>query len=436
MKISIGTLFPKLYSEFLSSSIIGKAAREGKIIFDLINVLDFYQKERVDAPIAGHGPGMLLKADAIKKTVEKVEAKSKNKKVFKIFFSPHGKTLNQDLIKRIKNKTQKENLDLLLIAGRYEGCDARAEDKYADEIISVGNFVTMGGDLPAMIFIESLVRLLPGIVGNVESIEQDSFCNNLIDSAHYVNPDIWEGVKIPEVLKSGNHKQIEEWRKNNSLKRTLIDGHFNWWRNRKLSEQEKNDAKQTIPNHYCILLHNDVVMPDGQIGESSVTSIDIHDISRSASTYGIRGAYIVTRLDAQQKLVNNFLDFWHKGRGTEANENRAFAIKNTKCLPEIDDVLSDIEKDEGKKPICIVTSSRRNVPHENMLNYSDQSKIWKQNRPVIFIFGTAHGISNELMKNLDYKLIPIDGLEKFNFLSVRSAAAIIFDRWLGLKTTK
>ncbi len=429
MKLSIATLFPNVFDEFLKTSLIGKSIKNKIIEIDKINMLEIAGKDRIDTPIAGHGSGMIIKAEIIEKIIEQTKKKEGNP--FTIFFSPHGKKLDQKKLHEIYEKVNENKKNILLISGRYEGIDARAEDEYADEIISIGDYVLMGGDLPAMIFIESFCRLIPGIVGNEESVKNDSFESPLVDSPHFRNPDTWKNKKIPEILKSGDHKKIEDWRRKESIKRTANEN-FDWWRKNKTSQKDRTEFLKSIPNHYCALLHNDVMMPDGKTGESSVTSIDIHDIARSSATYGIKHYFLVTRLEAQQKIIDKFLNFWHE-TGDLINENRSFALKNVSWKCELKEVIEKITKENnGIAPICIATSSRREIPHKNMISFFDQGKIWKLNRPVLFIFGTAHGISPKIMEKIEFRLHPIEGMEEFNFLSVRSAAAIIFDRWFGI----
>jgi len=431
MKINVATLFPNIYDSFLSTSIVNKAIKNGLLNITFSNMLSLVDnKKRVDTPICGHGSGMLLGVDIIEKAYnDSIKNFADDKKIYKIFLSPHGKKLNQKNLHDLYDKLKDKNL--LIYSGRYEGFDVRAEEEYADEIISIGDYVLMGGDLPAMVLIESLSRFIPGVIGKEESIKNDSFESEYLDCPHYALPDEWKDKKIPAVLKSGNHKEIYNWRKLQSIKRTIINN-FEWWRSCDTSLKEREEVKKVIPPHYCALLHNDVMMPDGRVSECSVTSIDIHDIARSSATYGIKNYYIVTRLEAQKKLVSNFLSFWHHGDGNKVNQGRVFCLKNVSLLDELDSVIMDIENKEGKKPICIVTSSRRNVGHSNMITYKDQGKIWALDRPVLFIFGTSHGISPDVIEKIEYKLIPLEGTEEFNFLSVRSAAAIIFDRWLGI----
>ena len=132
-------------------------------------------------------------------------------KAFKIFFSPSGRRLDQDLLKKLLQSIE-EKEHLMLLPARYEGMDSRVEEHYADEIISAGDFVVMGGDLPAMLLMEGLLRLIPGVVGKAESVEQDSFFGPFVDHPHYTAPVVWKDLEVPEVLRSGNHAFIAQWR--------------------------------------------------------------------------------------------------------------------------------------------------------------------------------------------------------------------------------
>jgi tRNA (guanine37-N1)-methyltransferase len=433
MNIFISTLFPDLYTQFFSTSIIKKAIGEKKIAVTVENMFSLVApKERIDSEIVGHGAGMLLGAPIIEKVYNKVE-QSSQQKPFTIFFSPHGKKLNQNLLQDIYNRIFQK--PLLLFSGRYEGFDVRAEEFYADEIISIGDYVLFGGDLPIMVFLEGLLRLVPHVISNKESVESDSFVGPFLDHPHYALPDVWKDKKIPPILKSGNHKKIQEWRLFESIKRT-VKTNWHWLSQHRLTSSQKKIVKDVIPNHYCVLLHNDVMLPNNIVGTSSVTSIDIHDIARSGTTYGIKKYFIVTRIVSQQKLVEKFLSFWQSEDKLKINQSRAFALKDVFLKSELSDVIKEITNLEGIAPLTLVTSCRRNIDHKNLITYFDKNEIWTQQRPVLFIFGTSHGIDPLLIETFDYKLLPIEGLEEFNFLSVRSAAAIVFDRWLGLNSIK
>jgi len=429
VNISILTLFPSLYEPFLAESLIGRAQEKGIFRTDVSDLFSFAEpKKRIDAPTYGPGAGMLIKPDIVQKAIEVQEKKLG--KGYKIFFSPHGKKLNQHYLRRLANVIQ-EKKHIILLPARYEGMDARVEDGYADEIISIGDYVLMGGDLPAMVLLEGLLRYIPGLVGKDESVEKDSFTGPLVDYPEYTEPLEWNGVEVPAVVRSGNHKKIAEWREEQALKRTLLGGHFDWFRSFDLSDELINKAKKIIPPHYVALMHDQVKMKDGRVGTSSVTSLDVHDIARSVITYGVEKYFVVSPLKDQVKIIQTLLDFWET-EGKTYNVHRHLAVKRVELIDTFDLSISHIKKETGKTPIVIATSAQTECD-VSMINYCDQEEVWKEGRPVLLLFGTAFGISAELLNRCDYLLSPIRGLSDFNHLSVRSAAAIVLDRWLGLQ---
>jgi tRNA (guanine37-N1)-methyltransferase len=446
MNISILTLFPELYSEFLKASIIGKAQDTYKINAELVNFIDFcpvrqssheqilgQPKERVDSPTFGPGPGMLIRPKVVESAINKQEQKFGS--AFKIFFSPHGKKLDQNLLKKLSSRLSQEQ-HIMLLASRYEGMDARVEEHYANEIISLGDFVLMGGDLPAMCFLEGFLRLVPGIVGNSESVEHDSFSGPLVDHPEYTAPLEFKGMHVPEVIRSGNHALIQDFREQEAIKRTL-NGHFNWLRSWPLTKELKAKVLNHIPKHYAVLMHGDILLKDNSVGTSSVTSLDIHDIARSAMTYGMEQYFIVTPLKDQQKIVQTLLDFWNTGHGITYNVHRHNAVKMVRLNNNLDEVIADIEKVEGQKPLLIATSAKYSkLLDEKYITYFDQAKVWEPKRPVLFIFGTGHGLADYVLDRCDFILEPLCGFSEFNHLSVRSAAAVIFDKWLGINIKK
>jgi tRNA (guanine37-N1)-methyltransferase len=432
MHIRVLTLFPQLYDSFLKTSIVGKSLINEKCsikIDSLINYKD--NNKKIDSPIVGHGNGMLIGPEIIERSLENSE---NTKPSFKIFFSPHGKKLNQHLLHDLYNKIIKSENNVTLICGRYEGIDARAEEHYADEIISIGDYVLMGGDLPAMVFIEALLRLIPNIIKESQSVEDDSFEGPFLDTPHFTGLPSWKDKLIPPILKSGHHKEIYNWRRKQAINRTLYYN-FEWLKKHRFTQKEKQEIFTEIPPHYCVLMHNDVVLPDNTIGTSSVTSIDIHDIARSAKTYGIKEYFIVTKLEAQQEIVKGFLSFWHEGKGSLIEKNqRRDAIKQVSLEQNLENVINLIIEREKIKPLVIATSSKWTIAHERFITYHDQGILWKAKKPILLVFGTAHGLSKEIMDKCDFRLIPLEGFSDFNFLSVRSAVAIILDRWLGINS--
>ncbi len=214
MRIDVLTIFPAMFSGPLTESLI-KKAQEKKIldirIHDIRSFTTDKHKSADDCPFGG-GTGMVMKAEPIFRAIKSLKLSGKERHV--IFLSPQGKTLNQDILKKLSAKKR-----LVLLCGHYEGIDERAM-ALVDEEISIGDYVLTGGELPAMVLIDAVSRLLPGVVKEKASVENDSFYNGLLDYPHYTRPQSFEGTDVPKVLLSGNHKMIEEWRRAQSLLRT------------------------------------------------------------------------------------------------------------------------------------------------------------------------------------------------------------------------
>jgi tRNA (guanine37-N1)-methyltransferase len=337
MNISILTVFPKLYDPFLQTSLVSRAQLKELAHIDVAGFFQYVQpKERIDAPTFGHGSGMLIKPEVIAKAIEAKEAQYGP--AFKIFFSPQGQKLTQPLLKKLVAQIQRSG-HVMLIPARYEGMDARVEDTYADALISLGDFVLMGGDVPAMALVEGILRLIPGVVGKEESVADESFSGPFVDYPVYTQPVEWHGQKVPEVIRSGNHAAMHEWREQQAIEKT-VKKHFTWLRAQRLSAQEKNKVISHIPAHYVALMHADVLIgPERQPGVTSVTSIDVHDIARSSTTYGIQQFFVVTPLCDQQKIVGTLLDFWQKGVGVEYNRGRHEAVDRVRLKESLADVV-------------------------------------------------------------------------------------------------
>lgn len=433
MNISVLTLFPELYQSFFNASLLKRAEEKGLISPHTVNLLSYAEpKKRIDDTTFGHNAGMLIKPDIVQMAID--DAESARGCAYKIILSPQGKKLTQHRLQELYNRIAKKQ-HLMLIASRYEGLDARVEEHYADEVISVGDFVVMGGDIPAMLLLEGLLRFMPGVVGNEESVQKDSFSGAFVDYPEYTRPVEWKGMLVPEVLRSGNHAAIEDWRQEKAAQKTALH-HFNWFRSVPTNQKEQVLVKKYIPNHYVALMHGQIRLKEGRVGTTSVTSLDIHDIARSSATYGLQQFFIVTPLEDQKKLVQTMLDFWNDEKiGGDYNKHRHEAVRLVSLQHDLDEVIAEIEKKEGKKPIIIGTSARSQDMHD-AITYFDQEKVWQHNRPILFLFGTGFGMSDELLQRCDYMLLPLEGLSKFNHLSVRSAAAIIFDKWLGVAIQK
>ncbi len=436
MNISILTLFPDLYTSFLETSLIGRARQQGNLHCNVSSLFTYsLPKERIDAPTFGHGSGMLIRPDVIERAIDAHE--TAQGPAYKIFFSPQGQLLDQDVLKDLYAQVISRGGHLMLLPARYEGMDARVEDYYADKLISLGDFVLMGGDLPAMVLIEGLVRLIPGVVGKQESIERESFSGAFVDYPEYTTPVVWKGMAVPDVVRSGNHKELQSWRERQAATKSVLS-HFEWVRSHELTEEQERLVGHLIPPHYAVLMHTNVMVPGINEGTTSVTSLDIHDIARSARTFGLKGYFVVTPLADQQKIVHKLLSFWRSDAGIGYNGQRHDALQIVNTATSFDEAVAAIEAQEGAAPLIIGTSARQaeHQQHAQPITYYDQKRVWHPKRPVIFVFGTGLGLAPSMLERCDFMLPPIGGFSSFNHLSVRSAAAIVFDRWLGSNKKK
>ena len=220
LEINILTIFPNMFKSPFSESILKKAQENKLIKIKLIDLRDFTldKHKTVDDYSYGGGPGMVLKAQPIWDAVEKIKKNSKISLPLKIIItSAQGKIFDQKMAKELSKEKR-----LLIICGRYEGIDERIPKLLNAEEISIGNFVVSGGELPAMLMVDVISRMIPGVLGKEESMINDSFYNEYLDYPHYTRPDEFQSLKVPKILLSGNHKKIEMWRKKQSLLRTLI----------------------------------------------------------------------------------------------------------------------------------------------------------------------------------------------------------------------
>ena len=234
MKFDILTLFPEMF-EACNTSIIGKAREKDLIQVNLINIRDFSKDKhkKVDDTPYGGGAGMVMKPDVVYDAIESV--KDKDAKV--IYMSPKGNVLNQNKVRKLS-----EEKHLVLLCGHYEGIDQRVIDEMVDEEISIGDYVLTGGELPAMVVVDAVSRYIDGVITS-ESTMEESFSDGLLEYPQYTRPEIFRGLKVPEVLISGHHENIRKWRRKKSLEVTM-QKRPNLLENLKLSEEDEKYIKE------------------------------------------------------------------------------------------------------------------------------------------------------------------------------------------------
>ena len=211
MKFDVLTLFPEMF-DTLKQSIIGKAIEKDLIDINLVNIRDFSKDKhkKVDDTPYGGGAGMVIRPDVVYDSYQSV--KSENSKV--IYMSPQGKVLNQEKVVELSKEKH-----LIILCGHYEGIDQRVLDEIVDEEISIGDYVLTGGEIPAMVLIDSVSRYVEGVISE-DSTSEESFSNNLLEYPQYTRPEVFNGKKVPEVLLSGHHENIRKWREEKALEFT------------------------------------------------------------------------------------------------------------------------------------------------------------------------------------------------------------------------
>jgi len=218
MLFQVLTTFPKMIEAVVGESILGRARQKGMIEVQAVNLRDFTaDKHRTtdDAPFGG-GPGMVMKPEPVFKAVESLVARARGGRPRVLLMTPQGRRFDQPMAAQLARESH-----LIIICGRYEGVDERIREHLVTDEISVGDYVLTGGELAALIVIDAVARLVPGVLGDASSAENESFSSGLLEYPQYTRPAEFRGYKVPEVLLSGNHEQIRKWRREQALERTL-----------------------------------------------------------------------------------------------------------------------------------------------------------------------------------------------------------------------
>lgn len=216
MKITFLSLFPDFFPGPLAHSITGRGLEEGKWSYENINIRDFAtdKHHRVDDSPYGGGAGMVMRPDVVAAALRK--AKEHNPKAKTVFLAPAGHKLTQEKVEELSHCE-----GLILLCGHYEGIDQRVIDAEVDEELSIGDYVLTGGELPAMVLADAVVRQIPGVLGNDATLHDESFTHGLLEYPHYTRPVLWEEREVPAVLRSGNHAEIDKWRQRQGQQRTV-----------------------------------------------------------------------------------------------------------------------------------------------------------------------------------------------------------------------
>jgi len=420
LHFTVISIFPRMFDSALSHSILKRAQEKKLIKIGLVDLRDYTSdRHRItdDTPYGG-GQGMVMKPEPLISAIEHVRNDAPGARV--ILLSPRGSVFDQATAQRLSREES-----LVLICGRYEGVDERVS-AFVDEEISIGDYTLSGGEPAAMVAIDAIARLVPGVLGNANSAAEESFSNGLLEYPQYTRPEEYRGMKVPEVLLSGDHERIKLWRAEQSLQLTrarrpdLLAG------DRPAPQQRASDSAAPV---YLALLHHPVYDKNGAVVTTAVTNMDIHDIARAGRTYGVSRFFVVTPVKALQKLALKIIHHWEFGYGSDYNPTRKEALRLARICDVLDDVIISIEQETGQKPFIVATSARRAGQRTSFTALKEM--LHRETRPFLVLFGTGWGLTEVTLSQADYVLEPIQGRTEFNHLSVRSAAAIILDRLLG-----
>lgn len=246
MNYHVLTLFPEMIEQGLHTSILGRAMEQGLIHLETINIRDYTEDKhrKVDDYPYGGGAGMVMQAEPVFRACEEVQRRIEGKKARVIYATPQGRVFDQSLAEEFAKED-----DLILLCGHYEGIDERVLEEVVTDYVSIGDYVLTGGELPAMVMIDAISRLVPGVLSNEVSAEFETFHDNLLEYPQYSRPEIWKGKAVPAVLLSGNHDRIEDWRKEQSVLRTRQrrpDLYERYSNRQKAFLKEKNASKKRL----------------------------------------------------------------------------------------------------------------------------------------------------------------------------------------------
>ena len=463
MRFTILTLFPEFFAGPLQAAQMGKAVESGVVAVDLVNPRDFAtgRHRPVDDRPYGGGPGMVMMPGPLSAALGSVAQPGR-----KLVLAPSGAPLTQALARELACEPA-----LTIVCGRYEGIDERLIEAEGLESISVGDFVLNGGEAAALCLLEAVGRLVPGFMGKEESGDDESFSGGLLEHPHYTRPEIWPAVlsevrsdvrpeadiseagtsevakadwrTVPEILRGGSHVRIAQWRREQSLVRTLLR-HPELLMTADLSgldidflRVQERPASLARGLTLC-LLHHPVLDKAGKPSTVSLTNLDIHDMCRVSRTYELAGVCFVTPLADQRELGQRILTHWTDGAGGRANADRASALGLGRMAESLDEAIAQVTERAGAAPKVVATSARTHFRpargrKERAIDFCPSAEVRRMlaKGPVLLVLGTGHGLAPEVLTRADAVLQPVRGFCRYNHLPVRSAAAILVDRLLG-----
>jgi tRNA (guanine37-N1)-methyltransferase len=349
----------------------------------------------------------------------------------RVLLSPGGRPLDQA---RVRALAAHEHV--VLVCGRYEGVDERVIETAIDEELSIGDFVLTGGELAAACVIDAVARYLPGVLGDASSADDESFSSSLLEYPQYTRPATFRERPVPEILAGGNHAAIRAWRRRESLRRTAVRRPDLFAHLRLTKEDEKLAANlpelDVAARTSIALVHHPVLDRTGARVTTAVTNLDLHDIARSAATYGLAGYHVVTPVESQREKADHIATLWQE----EQKEWRAKALRLCTTVAAVDDSIALLTRQYGVAPVVAATSAdparftfaTRVTPEALVRELQESPGV-----PLLVLFGTGWGLADAELTQVSRIITPISGRPAWNHLSVRSAVAILLDRLFGLR---
>jgi tRNA (guanine37-N1)-methyltransferase len=428
MRFTVVTILPELVTPALSAGVVGRAIAGGVIAVDTVNPRDFtHDKHRtVDDTPYGGGPGMVMKCEPLVAAIER--AGEGSPKVTRILLTPVGAPLDQAMVRRLAAEDH-----LVLVCGRYEGIDERVAETSIDLEISLGDFVLSGGEIAAVALIDAVARLRPGVLGEPTSADDESFGAGLLEYPQYTRPLDFRGKVVPEILTQGNHGAIRRWRRREARRRTArrrpdLYARVIEDKTDPIDAPELDVASRT----HVALVHHPIFDRTGAVVTTALTTLDVHDIARSAQTYGLGGFFVVTPVANQREKADHVAAFWQE----EGYEHRAQALAAVRAVASVADAMAALTVGDVRPLVVATTATEarfaalpRRAPRELVAEMQDLP-----GRPLLILFGTGWGLVDHLIPEAERVLLPIRARAPWNHLSVRSAVAVLLDRLFGRQT--
>jgi tRNA (guanine37-N1)-methyltransferase len=437
-RFTVVSILPEIVDTALAVGVVGRARTAGALSIGFQNPRDFtHDRHRsVDDTPYGGGPGMVMRCEPL---VAAIDAAGPGHRVF---LGPSGAPLTQATVRRLATLDH-----VVLVCGRYEGVDQRVLDTAIDEEISLGDFVLTGGELGAACVIDAVARFVPGVLGDAASADDESFAAGLLEYPQYTRPAVFRDRPIPEVLTGGNHEQIRRWRRTEALRRTarrrpeLYARHRVDKPDRKLIDAAGLDVAARTA---VALVHHPVFDRTGAVVTSAVTNLDIHDLARTARTFGLARYFIVTPVESQRTKAEHIAASWQelaadtgpRGPGG-GHDGRASALRIIATVASVADAIAELTAEFGLPPRVVATSADpARFTGAVRVGFAElvAEAVDLPGQPILLLFGTGWGLADPALPVVTHLLPPIESRTGWNHLSVRSAAAIVIAELFGLRS--